>query len=194
MKKIFFISLIMVLTSLCFAQLPGQNLSDSVYNKIYELAKGEIKINDTIYFIDIGNIYVVATIFDDLDKKNKEICLTYNKLRYAIKLDPLVKINWEKKIFHFKSKQALSFIKFNDYEYRYFDICLKDVEAEELYNLAITEPDEFANTYNGICQKYIAHILFNKGYISSSSSLSGHIFVFNTTNVDTIFSKLIYDY
>ena len=178
MKNIFSTILSIFVITFNFSQLPDQELPDSVYNEMIWFAKGEIVKNDTIFKVGSNsNFYVVINVTNRSTNETKEICTLYKNLDYAIRLDSNVSINEESRDYSILSDKALEVLGFYDYEYGELSKCTKNINVDSLYSYAINSPYEFANKYSGKCKKYIAHLFFNNGIMSSIGSLTDSLSV-----------------
>lgn len=117
-----------------------------------------------------GKVYILVNVEDVSSKKSKEICRFYSNLSYALKLDSNASVDNSKRTFAFSSPEALGF---NNYDETKLDSIYQSVSFNELYELAINHPSKLSNIYSGENQKYVVHLLFNFGVISSKESNAG---------------------
>jgi|SRR5690554_824183 len=178
--------------SICYAQSPKQSLPDSVYSQMMWIAKGEIVINDTLFKFDANTAYyIVVKITNNLTKETKEICTLYPYLEQAIILDSKVCSKGYDREYTFFSEKSLEIVGFYDYEYEQFHECTKTLNADSLYSEALNDYMAFANNYSGKCQIYIAHLLFNHGFMSFAGSLAGHLNVLDNRQKKDIINSFI---
>lgn len=175
MKSVTSLIILMLINICCHAQQDDNDtISENTYFEMFVKASGKTQRGDTIFQVfSMAPYYVVITVTDLKTGLTKELCVEYYAIESAIQKDGgNAEINEKKRLFKFKSDEALRTVGFFTFSHDKMAECLDGITTEYLKKKWKEDYINFTNTFSGECQKYYAYLLFKNGIMSKRGSVA----------------------